>query len=1124
MALPYYRNKTWIRWLLFATLTLGIVWMAIGYDRSEIKSLTEQSRNEVFSEVNTVRARLESLLALDTQMVRGMVSLIVNEPDLDQVRFAQFAQPFLDQSERIKNIGGAPDMVLRFIHPLEGNEAALGLDYLNHPKQRDQAVLARDSGKLVMAGPLELMQGGSGLIGRIPVYITDQSGTDAISPKRFWGLLSVVLDADRLFQSATQGLSDHINLAFRHKATAQVFRGDAALFDSDAVLVDVHVPSGTWEMAATSTEPWIAPYQSEIWLPRILFAGMWLALLFFFILDQKWERTQWESNRRLKSSRDQFASLVDNIPGVTYRLDGHPPHQVLYLSDQIEALTAYPLGEFLEGRMHLSDLISKSDRERVKQQISAAVSSGGSWSMEYPINTGTGVENWIQDKGRVILDEHERVAYLDGFLLDITESKQSQMVFERNARHNQVLAELLVHPTIIEGDFDRALSLLAIKATEGLKLERASIWLFDDDHTTMRCHGLYERKDKHFSRDLLLERADYPVYFSTLESEGYIVADFAATDPATREFREDYLELLNIVSMLDAAIIEGGAARGVICAEQVDTVRHWSKEELSFLISLATLAGSLLGRRKREQAEQAMRVAKQAAEQAAQAKSTFLATMSHEIRTPMNGVLGMLDVLEPMMTDARKREYLEVARSSARSLLTIIDDVLDFSKIEAGKMTLERAKTDLETLSVQCLRTMQLSAEQKGLELVLDSSGLICTHALLDANRVNQILTNLLGNALKFTEQGEIKLTLRSEEDAEGPCIQLIVQDSGPGIPEHRLKGMFEAFSQVDESTTRKFGGTGLGLAIVKQLTELMDGTVTASSQEGKGSRFQVSFPALASDRFPEVDGQGRRALLHLSSEAYALSAKSQLECWSYSVYMCGDSKEIDAAGADVVLFDPDTVERNGFSSLHAWLESKGISHHCRLVCIESLRKKTRVDLSLVDDARMTMLHHFVTRAELQAAIEGRPLPARVSGQISGANDTKEQVSSSLDEVEILVVEDNQVNQLVVSTMLEQLGYACEMVANGREAVALLAGEGPAFRLILMDCLMPEMDGFQTTRFIRENTLARCDRKIAIVALTANAMEGDRERCVEAGMDDYMSKPLEKQALEKTLQRWLTVR
>ncbi|TNC81715.1 MAG: hypothetical protein C9356_07610 [Oleiphilus sp.] len=1125
MSKQQYRNKKRIRWSLFAVLSIGIVWMAFGYDRARINQLAEQSRYGVLSEANTFRAHLEGLLALDIQMVRGMTSLIINEPDLDQERFAQFARPFLEQSSRIRNIGAAPDMILNYIYPLEGNEGALGLNYLENKQQGKQAIFARDSGQLVLAGPLKLLQGGNGLIGRIPVYLDSHSDTTPGQAREFWGLLSVVLDSDELFKNALETLDENIKVAIRHAESKQVFLGNPALFEADPIVTRISVPGGQWQLAATRAGPWVVATSLDIWIPRALFAGMWLALLLFFFLDQVWDRRQWHSNLRLQTNRDRFASLVANIPGVTYRLDGNPPHSTLYISDQIESLAGYTADEFRSGRLHLSDLIPEAEQKEASAYKLDAIASGTAWSMEYRIKTCTGEERWIQDKGNVTYAGSGAVLYLDGFLLDITESKLSQMVFERNARHNEVLAELVVHKDLIEGNLDRALNLLAIKATEGLDLDRASIWLFDADKSSMRCHGLFEREKKEFSRNLRLYRKDYPNYFATLEAEGFIAADHAATDPATIEFGEDYLTPLNIVSMLDAVILEGGELAGVICAEQVGVARRWSKEELSFLISLATLGSSLLGRKKREQAEKEMRKAKQAAEKAAQAKSRFLATMSHEIRTPMNGVLGMLDVLEPMLEGERKQQYLSIAKSSARSLLSIIDDILDFSKIEEGKMTLELAETDMEDLAVECLKSMQLAAEEKGLDLILDCSALRYTHALVDVGRVNQILINLIGNALKFTSQGTVTLKLGSVKTRQGVQINMEVHDTGIGIPPSRQEELFEAFSQVDESTTRKFGGTGLGLAIVRQLAGLMGGQVMVESREGEGSCFTVSLPALETYCAPEIDADGQSVLLCLSSEHYARVLQAQLDSWNVAVSFVVPGQTCDlTAPVHTLVYDSEFVLSSGYRALEEWLESLNLPGNVvnHLVCIEGLRQNSDRLLTMSDSIELNLLSHFMTRTELANAVftktRGEELP-----ELSAGQSIQTEWPKSANTAEILVVEDNTVNQLVVSSMLEQLGYSCDIAANGKEAIELLARDGdlPEFKLVLMDCQMPEMDGFEATRLIRSRTLRRCERSIPVVALTANAMPGDRERCYDAGMDDYLSKPLNKEALHEALERWL---
>ena len=1117
-----------LRWILFALLAVGICVFAVSYDQANRQRLAEEARQSVLAASNAARVKLETLLSLDIQMVRGMVSLIVNEPDLGQHRFSQFAEPFIRESGRIKNLGAAPDMVLSLIHPLAGNEAALGLNYLTHPTQKDQAVLARDSGKLVMAGPLKLMQGGRGLIGRIPVFLEPEVAGKAKQEKRFWGLLSVVLDADKLLQMALADFPDELEIALRHKDAPTVFFGSGSIFEQDPVLMEVSVPGANWQLAVRPNGPWLQDSIYEVWVPRGLFAAMLVALLVFFVLDQRWAYLQRNSNLRLQVNRDRFASLVSNIPGVTYRQAGQLPHPLQFISEQIKELSGYAPAEFLSGQRFLSDLLEDKDKDHLRHELSIAIETQQPWSLEYRIRDVWGQTKWVQDKGRAIYDQSGKVQYLDGFLLDITETKTSLTLQERNARLNRILAELVVHPHVIEGAYDQAFDLLAIKVTEGLDLERASLWLFNAEQTEMTCQGLFERSHNRLSRNLVLRQEDYPDYFGALLTKGFIAADDAHNDPATREFSATYLQPLDIVSMLDAAIFEGGKICGVVCAEHLQDKRYWSKEEASFLISVSTIAGSLLGRKRREMVEADLRVAKQAAEQAALAKSTFLATMSHEIRTPMNGVLGMLSVLEPLVVGEQKREYLEIAKNSAQSLLSIIDDVLDFSKIEAGKMKLERSEVDLEALAVGCLKSMQLGAEQKGLKLLFDRHALRFTHGWLDAVRVNQILINLLGNALKFTEQGFVRLSLASKCTETGIMLEFRVEDSGVGIPAEAQKRLFEAFSQVDESTTRKYGGTGLGLAIVAQLCGLMDGSITLESEPGKGSCFTVRLPGLEKYLAPVPATRNRKVCLCLSSEVEADLYQRQFEFWDLQVtrLLPEDLATLKNTETDACFVDQGFVTSAGFSTAAECFSSCGV-RATRIICLQTLRGNHTEWSAINSPGEIKRLERFVSRARLIELLEGEEnQSAHTAESIDSETsiNTESLEAMTGDEPAILVVEDNPVNQLVVRSLLEQLGYQCDIANHGRDAIEMLgrSERKQSYRLILMDCQMPEMDGYETTRYLRENQLRNCDTSIPIVALTANAMEGDKERCHAAGMDDYLSKPLEKEALQRTLGNWLS--
>lgn len=537
-----------------------------------------------------------------------------------------------------------------------------------------------------------------------------------------------------------------------------------------------------------------------------------------------------------------------------------------------------------------------------------------------------------------------------------------------------------------------------------------------------------------------------------------------------------------------------------------------------------------------KRATQQLKSATNKARIADQSKSDFLANMSHEIRTPMNGIMGMAQLLGQSDLPEREKEMLKIIQRSGDALLTIINDILDFSKIESGAIDIETQPFDLKDCIEDVSQLLANAVSEKPVDMLIRYQPDLRSGFVGDAARIRQVLTNLIGNALKFTEYGHVLVDVSGQNNGESTQLSIKVADTGIGIAEDRIHDIFEKFRQADNSTTRKFGGTGLGLSISKQLTELMGGMLTVESQVNHGSEFTITLELENADvetkaKHQDLDIAGKTILVIDDNEVNQQILKEQLRYWKcqcaaassakmgYATLLKALEKNIKI---DLVISDFQMPDQNGIN----FLQTKNAHPVLKDIPVIMLSSMDNVDIKhaaknqgvkafLTKPSRGSALYDAVATAIYGDSPVMQQNPKVVEAPIEVANEVEPENQTTDSRIDVLIAEDNEVNQTYARYIMEELGLSFEIAPNGIAAIQKWKALKP--RVMLMDISMPEMDGYSATGKIREKEKALDMERTPIIAVTAHAMKSDRERCLNAGMDAYISKPLSMKTLQKHL-------
>jgi two-component system, sensor histidine kinase and response regulator len=749
-------------------------------------------------------------------------------------------------------------------------------------------------------------------------------------------------------------------------------------------------------------------------------------------------------------------------------------------------------------------------RNKIEKLIEKSMSAGTPYNEELQLVTAKGNEIWVAAKGESEFKDGECVRMFGSFQ-DISQKKETEQA---------LVAQ------------NRRFSLAADSAGIG-------VWEYDIENETLKWDDwmfeLYGIQKESFSG--AIDAWENGVHKEDAQEAARVLQNSIDTG--------DKFQLQFRIVWPDGTIRYLKAAAMVLKNEQHQSSR---------------LIGVNYDVTDRVENEQALTQAKLAAEAGAKAKNEFLASMSHEIRTPMNGVIGMLDLLINSDLNEEQQHRANIAQSSASSLLHLINDILDFSKIDADKLDLEEVSFDLEKMLSELVESFAVQVQAKNIDLIVDTVDVSAHRIIGDSSRIRQILTNLISNAIKFTHHGEVLVTAAlTSLDEDSWQLKTQVKDSGIGIAPEKQSELFESFSQVDASTTREYGGTGLGLSIVKKLCVLMGGDITLTSDVGKGSCFTSTIVVKKSLEHIDksmTDLSGIHILVYEENKTACQVIKQQCQQWGAKVTIADDVEQIQEVAqqhlnSEQPLFDLFLAGIQGTDDLNVvqQLIEKANCSALPVVCMTPIQ----FQYSHLQTNNMCCIGQItkpITTTDLRHAMNmffDAQIPTEQTSQLESHTnnlfnpnenvfvlddelDTFEEKlnplvgnSAKINTTKILLVEDNRVNQMVAKGVLDYIGVTSEIAVNGKDAIEQLKQNPCAFGLILMDIQMPEMDGYQATKAIRRGDAGEKVKDIKIVAMTANAMRGDREKCLQAGMNDYLAKPINKDALVEKLSFWIGI-